>query len=201
MINKFTISLSNENRNIAVKNLEELIINNGGEIIKYPEWHPLDYIKKYLIEKEVFDHVILLKNAIIISPYTEKEKLIKIIKEINEQTYCSFANVKAEQANFNLYQDEIKPIIICCKWLDKYDEYNGTEILTKHALSLIFKKELIDVNSLERTERWDMMKPIILGITEQKNSNFVSKETKETMKSLWGKIEKYEIYGSVKTNE
>lgn len=188
--------------------LNRLIDEWGPVVSAYPAWHPIvtsapGYVRKEFshphtrpFEKTGYrglDHTILLKNAFITCPYGGAETILESVERLED---TSFAQIRAEALDFELYHRNATPVLVKCIW--SYPMESDGTIPKRLAVPLMLEQEVPMWRWSEVAETWATMRSYILGSPHgSRSSLFVNQETGQTLKSLYKTLIETGMYGPI----
>lgn len=200
--------LTQEKRAQSEQALHRLIDEWGPVVSAYPAWHPIvTSVQGYTREKfshphtrpsektgyQGLDHTILLKNAFITCPYGGAETILDSVEQLED---TSFAKIRAEALDFELYHRDATPVLVKCIWSHPM-ETDGT-IPKRLAVPLMLEYEVPMWRWSEVAETWATMRSYILGSPHgSRSSLFVNQETGQTLKSLYKTLIETGMFGPI----
>lgn len=172
--------------------LEDATAKWGPVVDFYPSWHPLVSCGNRESADPIItpsdrcgypemDHTVYLRNAFVTCPYSNGDKLVKAV---NEMRYPDCVAIRAEKVDLPLYAENANPLLVTCDW-NHHSQSDGT-ISQRCAVALMLKEELKFWNDASVAERWDTMRPYLLGRPcGSKSSLFVNQSTGQAMKKAF----------------
>lgn len=179
------------------------IIDELGPVVdSYPSWHPL--VSKHDEHNPEttpsgrtgyrgLDHTRYFAHGFITCPYHDGETVLDSVKQLSH--HC--ATITAERLGVQFYNENAKPILVKCDWSDGID--NQKLIETRVAVPLMIEKELPCWKWSTRAERWDVMRPYLLGEPHgSRSSLFVNQETALAIKKSYMLMVESGMFGPLK---
>jgi len=172
--------------------LEDTTARWGPVVHLYPSWHPLVSCRvkedanpitqpSDLCGYPEMDHTVYLRNGFLTCPYSNGEKLLKAVDEMR---YPKCVTVEANRVEIPIYAENANPILVTCDW-HHGDQPDGT-ISQRSAVALMLIEELRCWNEASVAERWDTMRPYLLGRPcGSRSSLFVNQRTGQAMKKAF----------------
>lgn len=173
--------------------LRELTYKYGPVVESYPTWHPL--VRKHDPRNpEIWpsqrtgynglDHTIAFVNAFLTCPYTASGNAKLLRASIGPELQHHTAYISTEYVDAKLYSFDAEPVLVTCEWNDSIG--NDGQIPAKFAVPLMLQQEMALWGETQLAERWDTMKPYILGEPHgARSSLFVSQETAIALKKAY----------------
>jgi hypothetical protein len=198
------VTFSPEVRATSEKALLEIIDELGPVVDSYPTWHPI--VSKHSgrnpettpSERTGYlglDHTWYFAHGFITCPYGGVEKVIQSAISIDH--HC--ATITAEELDIPFYNVGAKPILVRCEWSETLNI--GKQIPKKLAVPLMLEQELPMWRWSSRAERWDVMRPYLLGQPHgSRSSLFVDQETAIAMKRAYMAMVESGMFGPLKMN-
>ncbi|PWC17132.1 hypothetical protein DDT52_16460 [Brenneria roseae subsp. roseae] len=168
----------------------------------YPAWHPFmletdpkNYAPMVPMQDGIFrnlDHSVYLANGILTCPYPHGvDQLIKSINSLRHPC-ADFTINKID--GIVLHAEGAVPLLIKCKWVNKFCE-DGT-VPSRTALGLLLEREIPHWKDTEFSPSWENMKGQILGYPHgARSSLFVNQQTGQILKMVWNQLVKAELWG------
>lgn len=179
------------------------IIDELGPVVEgYPSWHPL--VSKhdernpetYPSERTGYrglDHTRYFAHGFITCPYHGAEDVIESALSIDH--HC--ASITAEELDVPFYKEGAKPVLVKCEWTGPLKR--GKLIKKKIAVPLMLEQEMPMWRWSSRAERWDTMRPYLLGEPHgSRSSLFVDQETALAMKKAYMAMVESGMFGPLK---
>lgn len=177
-------------RQTADDELEDLIHAHGPVVSAYPTWHPLVPQKNPGMPTTLprencgyrgLDHTIFFAHAFVSCPYGDGEALISSVEELKQHP-C--ADVIAEPLDAPFYNSGTTPILVRCDWHETFSE--RFMIPKRLAVPLMILEEMRMWQRAEVGERWETMRPYLLGDPHgARSSLFVTQDTAMAMKRAY----------------
>lgn len=196
------LSFSPEVRAESEEALLDIIDELGPVVEGYPSWHPL--VSKHdgrhpattpsdRTGYQGLDHTRYFAHGFITCPYGGAEKVIDSAFAINH--HC--AGITAEELDVSFYAEGAKPVVVKCEWLEPLQA--GKLIPKKLAVPLMLEQELPCWRWSSRAERWEVMRPYLLGEPHgSRSSLFVDQETALAMKRAYMAMVESGMFGPLK---
>lgn len=190
-------------RQRSIDRLMDISDELGPVVRSYPSWHPL--VSNYRAGNhpttypnrecgyEGLDHTVLFQNGFITCPYDNGQR---VIDSVNALPSHRVATILAERMDVKFYNAETTPILVRCRW-ERWLGNDGT-IPLSIAMPLLLEKELALWDRAQVAETWENMRPYFLGRPHgSRSSLFVSQETGQAMKKIWGLLIHTGMYGPI----
>lgn len=179
------------------------IINELGPVVDgYPSWHPLvsnhDGHNPETIPSERngyrgLDHTIYFAQGFITCPYHGAENVIEAAMSIDH--HC--ATIMAEELDVPFYIGGATPVLVRCEWSEPLNL--GKLIPKRLAVPLMMEQELPMWRWSTRAEKWETMRPYLLGEPHgSRSSLFVDQETALAMKRAFLAMVESGMFGPLK---
>ena len=179
------------------------IIDELGPVVEgYPSWHPLvskhdgrspETTPSKRTGYRGLDHTRYFAHGFITCPYHGAEDVIESALSIDHP--C--ASITAEQLDVQFYIDGAQPVLVKCEWAEPLNL--GKLIPKKMAVPLMLEQELPCWRWSTRAERWDVMRPYLLGEPHgSRSSLFVDQETALAMKRAYMAMVESGMFGPLK---
>jgi len=179
------------------------IINELGSVVDgYPSWHPLvsnhDGHNPETIPNERngyrgLDHTIFLAHGFITCPYHGADDVIEAATSLDPYG----ATITAEKLSVPFYIDGAVPVLVRCEWSKPLNL--GKLIPKRLAVPLMMEQELPMWRWSERAEKWETMRPYLLGEPHgSRSSLFVDQETALAMKKAFLAMVESGMFGPLK---
>lgn len=179
------------------------IIDELGPVVEgYPSWHPLvsthNPQSPQMTPNEAtgyvgLDHTRYFAHGFITCPYTEGDDVIESALGIDHH----FASVSAERLNQPFYSESATPILVKCEWSEPLAL--GKKIRKNVAVPLMLEQEMPCWRWATRAERWEVMRPYLLGEPHgSRSSLFVEQETALAMKKAYMAMVESGMFGPLK---
>lgn len=179
------------------------VIDELGPVVEgYPTWHPL--VSKHdgrnpethPSERTGYrglDHTRYFAHGFITCPYGGAEDVIESAFGINH--HC--ASITAVELDVPFYNEGAKPVLVKCEWSEPL--MPGKLIPKKIAVPLMLEQELPCWRWASRAERWEVMRPYLLGEPHgSRSSLFVDQETALAMKRAYMAMVESGMFGPLK---
>jgi hypothetical protein len=196
-------SFTDTQRIEAKEAVHEIIEKCGPRVSGYPLWHPLVCNQKSQdsltnpCEQNGYsglDHTVLFSNGFITCPYNDGQSVIDSVERLPDH---HSADIIAERLETPLYNTGTTPILVYCDWHDGLD--NDGLIPKKVAVPLMIENTLPIWKWSTRAERWETMRPYLLGMPHgARSSLFVSQETALAMKKIHNTMNETGMFGPLK---
>ena len=99
-------------------------------------------------------------------------------------TYPECVHVSAKKVDIPLYHENANPIMVTCEW--NHIHQSDGSISQRASIALMLSEELKFWNSAQVAERWETMRPYLLGRPcGSKSSLFVNQRTGQAMKKAF----------------
>lgn len=178
--------------------LRELTYRYGPIVASYPTWHPLvrnhepslpEIWPSERTRLKGLDHSVGFVSAILTCPYEASDDLDAIRESLRHFPQHHAAYVSMEEVDAQFYSDEARPVLIKCSWSQVLEA--GLQIPQNLAVPLMIENELKCWGQSQLAERWDTMRPYLLGEPHgARSSLFVTQETAIALKkSYLGMVE------------
>ena len=176
------------NRAAAEETLRDLILRHGPVVQAYPTWHPL--VPQLRPEHPVttpdsrcgydgLDHTIFFAHAFVSCPYGDGSKILDSVNHISH----ACAEITAEVLDVTLYNNDTTAILVLCDWHETFRDHMVPKRL---AVPLMIEQEMRMWHRAEVGERWETMRPYLLGVPHgSRSSLFVTQETALAMKRAY----------------
>lgn len=179
------------------------IIDELGPVVEgYPTWHPLvsrhDERNPETLPNERtgyrgLDHTRHFAHGFITCPYGGVEDVVKSALKIDHP--CG--SITAEELDVSFYAEGAKPVLVKCEWSEPLTP--GKQIPKKLAVPLMLEQELPCWHWSTRAERWEVMRPYLLGEPHgSRSSLFVDQETALAMKRAYMAMVESGMFGPLK---
>lgn len=195
--------LSEHERIAAKKVVDDIIELCGPRIGGYPIWHPLvanqgPHMALTTPERECgykgLDHTVFFAHGFISCPYNDGQKILDAVDQLPQHA-C--ADITAERLNIPMYNTGTDPILIRCEWHSTLA--SGHLIPKRIAVPLMMQNALLSWQSATRAERWDTMRPYLLGQPHgARSSLFVDQETALAIKKMHNAMNESGMFGPLK---
>ena len=194
----FEPAVRNESENALLDIIDEL----GPVVDGYPSWHPLvsqhdgrqpETTPNRLCGYRGLDHTVYFAHGFITCPYADATPVIESAGE--HQHHC--ASITAEQLDVQFYAEGAKPVLVKCEWSEPL---NLEKLIPKKiAVPLMLEQELPVWRWSSRAERWEVMRPYLLGAPHgSRSSLFVDQETALAMKKAYMAMVESGMFGPLK---
>ncbi len=180
-------------RSTSENYLRELTCQYGPVVDCYPTWHPLvrnhdpRNPETWPSERTGYkglDHTVAFVNAFLTCPYAASGKAELLRQSMRAELQHHTAHISTEHVEAIFYSKDAEPILVTCEWTGVID--NDGQIPAKFAVPLMMQQELVLWGESQIAERWDTMKPYILGEPHgARSSFFVSQETAIALKKTY----------------
>ena len=190
-------------REKANEALQDLIDAHGPVVRGYPTWHPLVPQKNPHMPVTHpsdrcgymgLDHTVYFAHAFVSCPYGDGSKIIESV-EAMEPHPC--ATITAERLNVPFYNSSTTPILVRCDWHDAFPELHM--VPKKLAVPLMIQEEMRMWRRADVCERWDTMRPYLLGDPYgSRSSLFVTQETAMAMKRVYTAMAESGMFGPLR---
>lgn len=179
------------------------IVDELGPVVEgYPTWHPLvsthddrnpETVPSERTGYRGLDHTRYFAHGFITCPYGGAENVIESAFKIDH--HC--ASITAEELSVSFYAEGAKPVLVKCEWSEPLSL--GKLIPKKLAVPLMLEKELHCWRWSTRAERWETMRPYLLGEPHgSRSSLFVDQETALAMKRAYMAMVESGMFGPLK---
>ncbi|MBL4799524.1 MAG: hypothetical protein JKY50_19145 [Oleispira sp.] len=179
------------------------IIDELGPVVEgYPSWHPLvskhDEHNPETSPNERtgyrgLDHTRYFAHGFITCPYHGGDEVINSAIRLNH--HC--AKITAEKLDVPFYAENANPVLVKCEWSEPLKP--GKLIKKKIAVPLMLEQEMPMWRWSSRAERWDVMRPYLLGEPHgSRSSLFVDQETALAMKKAYMAMVESGMFGPLK---
>ncbi|UWP93721.1 hypothetical protein K3X13_04220 [Aliiroseovarius crassostreae] len=182
--------------------LMELVDELGPAVEGYPSWHPL--VSKHSARQPEtvpseqtgylgLDHTRYFAHGFITCPYGGVERVIESAYSIKH--HC--ADITAEELDVSFYAEGAKPVVVKCEWPEPL--LSGKLIPKNLAVPLMLEQELPCWRWSSRAEKWETMRPYLLGEPHgSRSSLFVDQETALAMKRIYMSMVESGMFGPLK---
>ncbi len=189
-----------EQREKADQALQNLIEEHGPVVRGYPTWHPL--VPQHDPQMPATrpssrcgyrgqDHTVYFAHAFVSCLYGDG---LKIIESVEAMKSHSCATITAERLDLPLYSLRTTPILVRCDWEDAFPERHM--VPKKLAVPLMIQQEMRMWQRGEFGERWDTMRPYLLGEPYgSRSSLFVTQETAMAIKRVYTAMVESGMFG------
>ena len=177
-------------RERADRALEGLIDAYGPVVRSYPTWHPLvpqpdpQLPVTYPDDRCGYaglDHTVLFAHAFVSCPYGDGAAIIESVEAL-ERNSC--ATITAERLDAPFYNEGTTPVLVRCDWHDTFPERHM--VPKRLAVPLMIEEEMRIWHRAEMAERWETMRPYLLGDPhDARSSLFVTQDTAMAMKRAY----------------
>lgn len=179
------------------------IIDELGPVVEsYPSWHPLvskhddrnpETTPNERTGYHGLDHTRYFAHGFITCPYGGAENVIESALSIDH--HC--VSITAEELGVPFYIDGTTPVLVKCVWSEPLN--SGKLIPKKLAVPLMLEQELPMWRWSDRAERWEVMRPYLLGEPHgSRSSLFVDQETALAMKRAYMAMVESGMFGPLK---
>ena len=182
--------------------LQDIVDELGPVVDGYPSWHPLvskhdgrspETTPNKRTGYRGLDHTQYFTHGFITCPYHGAEDVIE--SALNIDHHC--ASITAEELDVPFYVDGAKPVLVKCEWAEPLTL--GKLIPKKLAVPLMLEQEMPCWRWAGRAERWDVMRPYLLGEPHgSRSSLFVDQETALAMKKAYMAMVESGMFGPLK---
>lgn len=182
--------------------LWEIMSRIGPVVASYPTWHPLVASHDPRCPQTLpcqqcgylgLDHTVCFVNGFITCPYGPVDDVIASAEAITHDD----AYITAEALDVTLYAQEATAVLVECHWHDPL--FTGRRVPRRLAVALMAEAELASRMGAELAERWDVMRPYLLGKPHGKRSSlFVDEATGKSMKRVYSELVKSGMFGPMK---
>lgn len=182
--------------------LLDIIDELGPVVDSYPSWHPLvskhdEHHPETTPSEQTgykgLDHTRYFAHGFITCPYHDGQAVLDSVTRLNHN--C--ATITAERLEVQFYNENANPILVKCDWSDGLDIQK--HIKTKIAVPLMIEKELPCWQWSTRAERWDVMRPYLLGEPHgSRSSLFVNQDTALAIKRAYMAMVESGMFGPLK---
>lgn len=183
-------NISPKDRDVGEDFLQELMVSIGPVVSRYPTWHPLVPTSNRRAMLGIpskdngyigLDHTVYFVHGFITCPYTNGDE---VLKSVNELPRSSDAYVTAEKLDIQLYNEGTTAVLVRCEWEESLDCDNM--IPSRIAVPLMMEHELQFRHAAQVAERWENMRPYLLGEPHgARSSLFVNQETAMAIKKSY----------------
>ena len=172
--------------------LEEAVLKWGPVVESYPSWHPLVSCGDREDANPItspsdrcgypeMDHAVYFRDAFLTCPYSSGDKITEAVKTLN---YPPCVSVEAKKLEVPLYMPNASPVLVTCDW--HHGHQPDGSISQRCAVALMLEGELKFWNEARVAERWETMRPYLLGRPcGSKSSLFVNQATGQAMKKAF----------------
>jgi hypothetical protein len=196
---------ADSNLRLKVKSKLLDIVEECGPVVEgYPGWHP------FLVESDSanwspmtpndlpsfrgLDHTIYFQNGILTCPYGEKT-VKSLIEKVGGLTHRDAYFTFEEITDVTLYHENAVPLLIKCKWLVEWKEFDNTFTM-RTALGLMLEREIPNWRRAAYCENWEDMRGSVMGYPHgARSSLFVNQITGQQIKNFWNQIFKSGLLG------
>jgi len=196
------VTFSPEKRAESENALLDIIDELGPVVDSYPSWHPLvskhDSRNPQTTPNErtgyrSLDHTRYFAHGFITCPYGGEDNVIDSAFEIDHH----FASITAEELGVSFYAEGARPVLVKCDWSEPLTL--GKLVSKRVAVPLMLEQELPCWRWSSRAERWDVMRPYLLGEPHgSRSSLFVDQETALAMKRAYMALVESGMFGPLK---
>lgn len=182
--------------------LLEIIDKCGPVVDSYPTWHPLvsNHNKRnpeiYPSDRcgyDGLDHNFYFAHGFITCPYANGDEVLRSVSKISH--HCAY--ITAEKLDVSFYNTGTVPILIHCEWAKPLQ--TGKYVPKRLAVPLMIEQELPMWRWSELAERWDVMRPYLLGNPHgSRSSLFVDQDTAMAMKKVLNLMNESGMFGPLK---
>ena len=190
-------------RECGRKVLREIADELGPVVSAYPTWHPLvcNHDDRDPVTTpsdgcgyKGLDHTRHFVSGFITCPYGDGQDVIDSVAKL---PYHPAASITAERLDVKLYNQQATPILVKCNWNTPLP-MDGMIPLSV-AMPLLLEKEIPCWKWAQVAETWETMRSYFLGSPHgSRSSLFVSQETGESMKKIWGALVYTGMFGPIK---
>lgn len=179
------------------------IVEECGPVVDgYPTWHPLVW-KHDDRQPETFpsercgykglDHTVAFTHGFITCPYDGGRAVLQSVEELRHD----FADITAEVLDVPFYNKSATPILVKCEWSKPLSSLK--QVPKSLAVPLMMEMELPMWRWSKRAERWETMRPYLLGQPHgSRSSLFVDQETAMAMKRVYQAMIESGMFGPLK---
>jgi len=185
--------------------LAEIVEKIGPAVDSYPTWHPLvmqhdgrhpERFPSRECGYEGLDHTRYFAHGFITCPYGDGQDVIDSVEKLSANTYHA-ASLTAERLETPFYSMNATPILVRCEWNEPLEL--GHLIPKKIAVPLMLEQEMPCWRWSQRAERWDTMRPYLLGEPHgNRSSLFVSQDTALALKKIYLSLVETGMFGPLK---
>jgi len=196
------VTFSPEVRAQSEEVLLDIIDGLGPVVESYPTWHPLVYkhdernpetIPSERTGYKGLDHTRYFAHGFITCPYGGVDNVIESALSIDH--HC--ATITAEELDVPFFTDGAKPVLVKCEWSEPLRP--SKLIPKKIAVPLMLEQELPCWRWSSRAEKWEVMRPYLLGEPHgSRSSLFVDQETALAMKKAYLAMVESGMFGPLK---
>ncbi len=196
-------AFSVEDRQKSEMKLDEIIAECGPVVAGYPTWHPLVRFHDGRLPQmypgresgyEGLDHTRYFAHGFVTCPYGDGQKVIDSVKKLE---YRFPAEITAERLDVKFYNDNATPILVRVEWEKPLE--TGKLIPKRLAVPLMLEQEVPCWTWGQRAERWERMRPYLLGEPHgNRSSLFVSQDTALAMKKIYLSLVETGMFGPLK---
>ncbi|MGX7743992.1 hypothetical protein [Rhodopseudomonas parapalustris] len=180
------------------------IIDECGPVVEgYPTWHPLvsnhddrnpETSPSDRCGYNGLDHTICFAHGFLTCPYVSGKK---IVESVDALPHHPSASITAEVLDVPFYNSGVQPVLVRCEWSSPLEI--GKMVPKKLAVPLMIEKELPAWKWSSRAERWETMRPYLLGAPHgSRSSLFVTQDTALVMKKVYMAMVESGMYGPLK---
>tara|TARA_A100001391_G_scaffold189910_1_gene161763 strand:- start:215 stop:877 length:663 start_codon:yes stop_codon:yes gene_type:complete len=193
------IEFSQSQRRKSEELLREIVEELGPVVESYPTWHPLVPQDNRRLPSTVpsgnsnyrgLDHSVYFVHGFITCPYQGAENVIESVEQISDND----AFISASRLEENFYSESACPVLVRCNW--KHDIVCDKLVPKKIAVPRMIENELPHWRDAEVAEKWDTMRPYLLGKPHgSRSSLFVGQETALAMKKVYMSMVESGMFG------
>lgn len=185
--------------------LADIVDKIGPAVDSYPTWHPLvmqhdgHHPERFPSEQcgyKGLDHTRYFAHGFITCPYGDGQDVIDSVEKLSSKTYHA-ASITAERLDAAFYSTNATPILVRCEWNEPLE--SGHLVRKKVAVPLMLEQELPCWRWSQRAERWETMRPYLLGEPHgNRSSLFVSQDTALALKKIYLSLVETGMFGPLK---
>jgi hypothetical protein len=185
--------------------LADIVEKIGPAVDSYPSWHPLvmqhdgHNPERYPSKEcgyEGLDHTRYFAHGFITCPYGDGQDVIDSVERLSAHAHHA-ASITAERLDASFYNMNATPILVRCKWNELLEP--GYLIRKKIAIPLMLEQEVPCWRWSTRSERWETMRPYLLGEPHgNRSSLFVSQDTALALKKIYLSLVETGMFGPLK---
>ncbi|EFO32490.1 conserved hypothetical protein [Roseibium sp. TrichSKD4] len=180
------------------------IVDKVGPVVDgYPTWHPLvsnhndrqpETWPNERCGYRGLDHTVCFMNGFLTCPYGNGQQVLDSVLSLPAHPR---AEITAERLEVPFYNEGVTPILVRCEWLSPLTRDNM--IPKPLAVPLMLEKELPVWRWADRAERWEVMRPYLLGSPHgARSSLFVDQETALAIKKCYLSMVESGMFGPLK---
>jgi hypothetical protein len=171
----------------------------GPAVDGYPAWHPLvsnhdsrnpEFFPTDRCGYNGLDHTIIFAHGFVTCPYGKTEEILSSVANLSH--HC--ADITAEELDVPFYNTGATAVLVRCHWHSALSL--GHYVPKRLAVPLMLEMEVPTWRWSELAERWETMRPYLLGTPHgSRSSLFVDQDTAMAMKKIHNAMNESGMFG------